>query len=142
MADLIRTTLGNGADLRLELGEVHEHVLIDPGQLELALVNLVLNARDAMRSKPFGTLTIALSETDLATPNAKLGGIAPGRYVQIRISDTGVGMTEDVRARSNRSLPPRTSAKDLDWASARPTGWSSNSRAPLRWTAALVTARR
>jgi signal transduction histidine kinase len=100
MADVFRTTLGGNATLRLELGNVHERVLVDSGQLELGLLNLVLNARDAMRSTAAGTLTIALSVINLATPNPRLGGITPGRYVQIRLSDTGVGMSEDVRDRA------------------------------------------
>jgi CheY-like chemotaxis protein len=100
MADVFRATLGSKSALRLDLGNVHEQVLVDPGQLELGLLNLVLNARDAMRSAPAGTLTIALSVVNLATPNPRLGGIAPGRYVQIRLSDTGVGMSEDVRERA------------------------------------------
>lgn len=110
MADVFRNTLGSKFTLRLELGNIHDRLLIDPGQLELGLLNLVLNARDAMRGGAAGALTIALSAVHLAAPNARLGGIAPGRYVQIRITDTGIGMTEEVRA---RAFEPFFTTKDV-----------------------------
>jgi signal transduction histidine kinase/CheY-like chemotaxis protein len=103
MRDVIQATLGANAPLKLELEDVREQVLIDRGQLELGILNLVLNARDAMRDaggQVAGELTLALTTSDVATPNARLGGIAPGRYVCIAVRDTGTGMSEQVQARA------------------------------------------
>jgi two-component system, cell cycle sensor histidine kinase and response regulator CckA len=80
-----------GADIRLTtelrpgLGEVH----MDPGQLEQVLVNLVLNARDAMISG--GTLTIETGERQISG-SARGRSIKPGWYVVLAVSDTGSGM--------------------------------------------------
>jgi CheY-like chemotaxis protein len=63
----------------------------------------VLNAREAMRGaggQVAGELTLTLTTSDVATPNARLGGIAPGRYVRITVKDTGIGMSEEVQARA------------------------------------------
>jgi len=103
MRDVIQATLGADAPLNLELDDVREQVLIDRGQLELGILNLVLNAREAMRDAGghvTGELTLALTTSDVATPNARLGGIAPGRFVRIAVKDTGIGMSEEVQARA------------------------------------------
>jgi signal transduction histidine kinase/CheY-like chemotaxis protein len=103
MRDVIQATLGVNAPLKLDLGEVRDQLLVDRGQLELGILNLVLNARDAMRDADghvAGELTLTVSTTDVATPNARLGGIAPGRYVRIAVTDTGAGMSEQVQARA------------------------------------------
>ena len=103
MRDVIQATLGASAPLKLELDDVREQVLIDRGQLELGILNLVLNAREAMRSdggEVAGELTLMLTISDVSTPNARLGGIAPGRYVRIAVKDTGVGMSDEVQARA------------------------------------------
>jgi signal transduction histidine kinase len=103
MRDVIQATLGANAPLNLELDDVREQVLIDRGQLELGILNLVLNAREAMRDAGghvTGELTLALTTSDVATPNARLGGIAPGRFVRIAVKDTGIGMSEEVQARA------------------------------------------
>jgi signal transduction histidine kinase len=103
MRDVIQATLGASATLKLELADIREQVVIDRGQLELGILNLVLNARDAMRDANghvTGELALTLSTSDVATPNARLGGIAPGRYVRIAVKDTGAGMSDEVQARA------------------------------------------
>jgi len=103
MRDVIQATVGASAPLKLELEDVRVQVLVDRGQLELGILNLVLNAREAMRDaagQVMGELTLTLKTSDVATPNARLGGIAPGRYVCIAVRDTGKGMSEEVQARA------------------------------------------
>ena len=103
MRDVIQATLGANATLKLELADTREQVVIDRGQLELGILNLVLNAREAMRDangQVAGELALTLSTSDVATPNARLGGIAPGRYVRIAVRDTGAGMSDEVQARA------------------------------------------
>lgn len=88
-----------GEDVRLvrELG-AHARVLADPVQLEQVLMNLAVNARDAMPRG--GRLTLRTSEIELGEALAiDSGELPPGRYVEIRVMDTGVGMSEQVRAR-------------------------------------------
>ncbi|HEV7767111.1 MAG TPA: ATP-binding protein [Thermoanaerobaculia bacterium] len=71
--------------------------LCDVNQMENVILNLAINARDAMPER--GTLTIETS--DLSLPAGALAGeIAPGDYVEVRMRDTGTGMTEEVRKRA------------------------------------------
>jgi CheY-like chemotaxis protein len=86
-----------GEDIRLEsvLSPSLGYVLADPGQLHQILMNLAVNARDAMPNG--GTLLIETMDLDLdegfAGPHAE---VQPGRYVQLKVTDTGVGMTQEV----------------------------------------------
>ena len=74
-----------------------EPVRVDPGQLEQVLVNLVINARDAM---PLGgEIRIATSTREIDAATAEDVGIEPGRYVVTGVSDSGSGMTEETKAR-------------------------------------------
>ncbi|MBI3393021.1 MAG: PAS domain S-box protein [Nitrospirae bacterium] len=74
------------------------NVRIDPGQIEQALMNLAINARDAMPNG--GKLTIEAADADLDEAYARRHvGVSPGRYVTLAVSDTGVGMDEETRAR-------------------------------------------
>jgi two-component system cell cycle sensor histidine kinase/response regulator CckA len=73
------------------LGIVHA----DAGHLHQILLNLVMNARDAMPRG--GTLTISTSNIDIATGAAGISGVKPGSYVQWTVTDTGTGMSEEVR---------------------------------------------
>ena len=98
MEKMLRRLLGEGVSLSL-LTNVHlAQIKADPGQLEQVLMNLVVNANDAMPGG--GKLTI---ETD----NAQLGAaqvkdhpeLVPGRYVMLAVTDSGCGMDAEVRAR-------------------------------------------
>ena len=86
------------ARVQIELAERPWPIEIDPGQLEQALLNLAVNARDAMPAGGLLSLrTRNLSIVERAPVDR--GVLEPGRYVAITIEDTGAGMTADVRAR-------------------------------------------
>jgi PAS domain S-box-containing protein len=72
-------------------------VYADPGQIEQVLLNLTLNARDAMPEG--GVIAVEASAATLDAEAAALAGVRPGEYVVIRVRDTGAGMTPDVQAR-------------------------------------------
>ncbi|MET0337424.1 MAG: ATP-binding protein, partial [Caulobacter sp.] len=98
MEDLIVRTVGPA--IRVE--SVHAAGLwptfVDPGQLENALLNLCINARDAMPDG--GVLTIESGNRWLDRRAAQERDLDPGQYVSLCVSDTGVGMTADVIARA------------------------------------------
>jgi PAS domain S-box-containing protein len=95
MEDLLRRTMGENIELRMVFAVDLWPTLCDANQLESAILNLAINARDAMPDG--GKLTIETCNTDLDASCAKLGGdIAPGQYVCISVTDTGTGMTRDV----------------------------------------------
>ncbi|PPQ27977.1 PAS domain S-box protein [Rhodopila globiformis] len=99
MEELIGRTLGPGIQPELRLGDGVWTVLCDANQLESALLNLAINARDAMPDG--GTLTIATADRQLeAADLADQDEAKPGGYVEIAVADTGSGMTPDVLARA------------------------------------------
>ncbi|MCX2977360.1 PAS domain S-box protein [Halieaceae bacterium IMCC11814] len=94
MEDMLRRTLGATVDLRLDCTEA-VHAMVDQGQLENAILNLALNARDAMPSG--GVLTIQAHLKTLDEAHTKdHENTEPGEYVEIVVSDTGFGMAPDV----------------------------------------------
>ncbi|HEX6670430.1 MAG TPA: ATP-binding protein, partial [Gemmatimonadales bacterium] len=92
MDTLLRRTLGAAISLELELEPGLERALVDPGQLTQALLNLALNARDAMPVG--GVLRIRTANVELRSGNEVDGGAeaVPGAYVHLLVSDTGVGI--------------------------------------------------
>ena len=96
MADLIGRTIGPRIRIRLELAEDLRTAHADPNQLEMAILNLSVNARDAMPEG--GTLTIRAEDAEVAE-DAGLP-IAPGSYLRLAVADTGVGMDETTCARA------------------------------------------
>jgi signal transduction histidine kinase len=94
MKDLLARTLGPQIKLVFALGEGRVAVLSDPVQLEMAVLNLAINARDAMPDG--GTLTVRTAVIDI-DGDAELG---PGRYVELAVTDAGIGMTPDVAKRA------------------------------------------
>ena len=89
MMDLLRTSLGSSIRLQFVAQAPSSFVLVDAAEFELALLNLTINARDAMRGG--GELTIATRNTTLEKRTADL---APGQYVVLSVSDTGEGVPE------------------------------------------------
>ena len=75
------------------------NISVDPGQLENVVVNLAINARDAMAAQGDGVFTITLQNRVLGAADVQsMHDIAPGEYVLLAMSDSGAGMSEDVRA--------------------------------------------
>ncbi|TWI69271.1 signal transduction histidine kinase [Pseudoduganella lurida] len=99
MGDLLRRTVGDGIDLALEQGGDLPDVLVDPPQLENALLNLCINARDAMA----GAGVLRLSTTHVVVPAvlAATLNLAEGGYVRLSVADTGAGMSARVLARAS-----------------------------------------
>jgi CheY-like chemotaxis protein len=97
MNAMLRRLIGEDVELGTRLGTPLDRVRADPGQIEQIIMNLVLNARDAMRHG--GKLTIETANAELDTGwVAQHGEAAEGRYVMLAISDTGVGMDPTVQA--------------------------------------------
>jgi PAS domain S-box-containing protein len=93
---MLARVIGENIELELQL-EVVPPVIADVGQIEQVVMNLAVNARDAM---PFGgRLTIATARAVMDTPAARARGLDPGEYAALMVSDTGSGMTDDVRQR-------------------------------------------
>jgi PAS domain S-box-containing protein len=99
MLDLLQRTLGETIQIQIELSEELWRAFVDPGQLENALLNLALNARDAMPQG--GTLIIetAISQLDDSYAAAH-DDVRAGQYVLLLVSDTGTGMAPEVRERA------------------------------------------
>ena len=95
MSDLMDRAVNESIDLKLVLAPDLPAGVVDTHQLENAILNLVLNARDAMPEG--GALTVETSTVDLDEAQAAARpGLSPGRYLVIAVSDTGVGMSPEL----------------------------------------------
>jgi signal transduction histidine kinase len=100
LADLLRRTLGKKIQLRMCASEDLWQVCVDPSQISTALVNLAVNARDAMPRG--GTLTIEAGNVTLDQAAVRRRAeVVPGAYVRIAVTDTGTGMSRDVLERAH-----------------------------------------
>jgi signal transduction histidine kinase len=89
--------VGPNVELVFDLAAPARNVFADPMQIRRAIANLVTNARDAM---PQGGKVILSTENARIEPNdPRYPGVMPGSYVKLAVTDTGIGLTEDVRAR-------------------------------------------
>jgi signal transduction histidine kinase/ActR/RegA family two-component response regulator len=94
LRDLLSRTLGPMIDISFDLDSDRAPILSDPTQLEMAVLNLAINARDAMPDG--GKLMIATRAVDVvADPE-----LSPGKYIKLSVADTGIGMPSDVAARA------------------------------------------
>jgi signal transduction histidine kinase/CheY-like chemotaxis protein len=106
MTELIGTTLGPQVQVRLDLAAELPSALADAHQVEMALLNLAVNARDAM---PIGGEFVMSAQ--LAEQKKKqVDGVKPGRYVVVKVADTGTGMDADTR---RRAIEPFFSTKGV-----------------------------
>lgn len=96
MADLVSSTAGPQIRVEVDVPANLPFARADPNQLEMALLNLAVNARDAMPEG--GTLRITAAIADGALPLPP--DLLPGRYITISVADSGVGMDEDTLARA------------------------------------------
>ncbi len=95
---LLRRTIGEDVELVTSLDPTLLPINADPGQIEQVLLNLAVNARDAMPTGGMLTIDTATVEIDDEFASARLG-VAPGPGVRLRVGDTGTGMDADVKAR-------------------------------------------
>jgi PAS domain S-box-containing protein len=98
LEDLLRRTIGEAIDLEIVASDDLWCTLCDPNQLESALLNLAINARDAMPDG--GKLTIVTANARLDSVTAGTPALLPGDYICIAVTDTGVGMSAEVAARA------------------------------------------
>jgi PAS domain S-box-containing protein len=98
MADLIGRTIGPQIELETVNAAGLWPSVIDPSQLENAVLNLCINARDAMPDG--GTITIETGNRWFDHRTAKERGVEPGQYISLCVSDTGTGMTPEVQAKA------------------------------------------
>jgi len=91
MLSILRRIIGEEVEIVFKRGAVPDAVEVDPTQIEQVILNLVVNARDAMSGG--GVVTIETSAAYVSEPaDVAAEPLAPGRYVELRVSDTGVGI--------------------------------------------------
>ncbi len=95
---MLRRVIGEDIELIIELGDTTGKVKVDPGQMEQVILNLAVNAKDAMPNG--GNLVIEINNAELDEEYArKHVAIKPGQYVMLLVSDTGCGMSPEIRDR-------------------------------------------
>lgn len=106
MASLVSSTIGPKIDLRVSIADDLPPARADANQLEMAILNLSVNARDAMPAG--GELTISASRASVRGRHP--AGLRVGHYVRLSVADTGIGMDEATRA---RAIEPFFSTKGI-----------------------------
>jgi PAS domain S-box-containing protein len=98
MEQILRRTIGEQIELVMSLAPTLPMVVADPGQIEQIVLNLAINARDAMPAG--GTLSIGTSTREITGDQGSVTGVPAGIYACLRVGDTGVGMSAEVRDRA------------------------------------------
>ena len=98
LRDLLQSTMGGSVRIETVLCEQLWSALVDPTQIELVILNLAINARDAMRVG--GSLSVETSNAVVRGAPRRPEEPEPGEYVVVAVSDTGFGMSDEVRAKA------------------------------------------
>jgi PAS domain S-box-containing protein len=99
MTELLRRSLGETIAIETRLAVGLPTIMVDPGQIENTLLNLAVNARDAMPKG--GRLIVETARAEIDSDYAAAyADVAPGRYVTLSVTDTGTGMSPEVRERA------------------------------------------
>ena len=143
MSDMLRRTLGEQIEVETVIAGGLWNTLADPNQVENAILNLAINARDAMPDGGKLTLEVANAYLDDAYAAAH-AEVTPGQYVMLAVSDTGTrhDARSDGAGCSSLSSPPSRKARAPGWAWPRPMASSSSPAAISRSTASWAKARR
>ncbi len=107
LAPMLRRVVGDQVVLDLQPAAAAVTVRADRGNLEQVVLNVAINARDAMPDGGTVTIAVAVATLDAGDPGTAL---APGRYAQLTVTDTGTGMSDDVR---QRIFEPFFTTKDV-----------------------------
>lgn len=100
MGELATRTLGESISVQMDLSPALRNCRIDPTQAEVALLNVLINARDALANRQGGRVTIETRNVEVATEDLdSYGMLTPGSYVAVAISDNGVGIPAEALKR-------------------------------------------
>ncbi len=108
MSDLLHRTIGEQISIETVMSAGLWQTNIDANQLEMAIINLAVNARDAMPNG--GKLTIETSNVSLDEGNVDQAEVIPGQYVMLAVTDNGIGMTPETVA---KAFEPFFTTKDI-----------------------------
>ncbi len=100
MSDLIERTIGDTITVELAPGDGLWPIFVDPYQLENAILNLAVNARDAMQTDEIVGGTLLIATANVAVGPSEVEGISGGDYIRLSVTDTGIGMPQDVLERA------------------------------------------
>ena len=143
LSDLLRRTLGEQVTVETVLGGGLWRASVDPNQLEVAIIDLAVNGRDAMPQG--GKLTLETANVYLdESYAASQVEVVPGQYIVVAVTDTGKGMTADVltKAFDPPSSLQRTSDTARAWVCPRSTDLPSSPAVTSKSTAKSATAPR
>ncbi|WP_206667639.1 PAS domain-containing sensor histidine kinase [Muricoccus nepalensis] len=140
LSQIVRTIVGGRVAVSIEDGRKNCYVQADPSQFETALVNLAVNARDAMDGE--GRLTFKVKQTSSVPPTRGHAG-APGDFVAVSVSDTGSGISPEML---DRIFEPFFTTKEVGKGTglglSQVYGFAKQSGGRFRSRAKLVTAPR
>ncbi len=98
LLSLLKSTLGGSVSIETDTQANIWHALVDPTQIEMIILNLAINARDAMGDS--GRLTLGTRNVVISEPALRAEDPSPGEYVVLSVTDTGTGMSEEVLSKA------------------------------------------